>query len=93
MSAKSIVQLGPRKLSVIRSREVAAKRRFLNYYSELRCIVGTKVSVCHRQGGRSSEVVAKRGSTVMLEYKGENPNCNYFWIIVIYTRHVYVKFS
>ena len=28
--------------------------------------VGTKVSACHRQGGRSSEVVVKRGSTVSL---------------------------
>ena len=27
--------------------------------------VGTKVSVRHRQGGRSSEVVVKRGSTVL----------------------------
>ena len=27
--------------------------------------VGTKVSVHHRQGGRSSEVVVKRGSTVV----------------------------
>ena len=27
--------------------------------------VGTKVSVRHRQGGRSSEVVVKRGSTVI----------------------------
>ena len=74
---------------------MAAKQGFLKYLiTILNCdVVGTKVSVCHRQGGRSSEVVAKRGSTVMLEYKGENPNCNYFWIIVIYTRHVYVKFS
>ena len=28
--------------------------------------VGTKVSVRHRQGGRSSEVVVKRGSTVLV---------------------------
>jgi len=31
------IQLGPRKLAVIQSREVAVKRGFLNYYSEWRC--------------------------------------------------------
>ena len=63
---------------------MAAKQGFLKYLSTiLNCdVVETKVNVC-----RSSEVVAKRGSTVMLEYKGENPNCNYFWIIVILYIH------
>ena len=71
MSAKSgllsivCIQLGPRKLSVIRSSGVATKQRFLKYYSDSDA-VGTKVSVRHRQGGRESGVVGKRGSTVVL---------------------------
>ena len=31
------IQLGPRKLSIIQSREVATKQGFLKYYSEWRC--------------------------------------------------------
>ena len=31
------IQLGPRKLAVVRSREVAAKQGVLKYYSEWRC--------------------------------------------------------
>ena len=71
MSAKSgllsivCIQLGPRKLSVIRSSLVAAKQRLLKYYSDCDA-VGTKVSVCHRQGGHESGVVGKRGSIVIL---------------------------
>ena len=48
---------------------MAATQGFLMYYSEYNCYsdaVGTKVIVCLRQGGRSSEVVVKRGSTVLL---------------------------
>ena len=59
------IQLGPRKLAVIQSREVATKQGFLNYSTILNSdAVGTKVSVCYRQGGRESGVVVKRGSTV-----------------------------
>ena len=57
--------LGPKMWS----REVAAKQGFLKYYSESDAVgTGTKVSVRHRQGGRSSEVVIKRGSTVNSVY-------------------------
>ena len=56
-------QLGPRKLSVIWSREVAAKQGFLSTILNGNA-VGTKMSVRHRQGGCSSKVAVKRGSTV-----------------------------
>ena len=63
MSAKSgslsivCIQLRPQKLSVIRSREVGLLSIILNNDA-----VGNKVRVCHRQGGRKSGVVVKRGS-------------------------------
>ena len=57
--------LGPEIAAVIRSRGVAAKQRFLMYYSKGDAI-GTKVSVRYRRSGRLSEVVVKRGSTVVL---------------------------
>ena len=44
---------------------MAAKRGFLSTILNGDA-VGTKVSVSHRQGGRSSEVVVKRGSTVCI---------------------------
>ena len=76
MSAKSgllsivCVQLGPRKLSIIRTREVAAKQGFLKYSNTILNgnAVGTKVSVRHRLGGHESGVFVKRGSTVQLLY-------------------------
>ena len=46
------------------SRGVAAKQGFLMYYSKGDAI-GTKVSVRYRRSGRLSEVVVKRGSTVV----------------------------
>ena len=56
--------LGPEIAAVIRSRVVAAKQGFLMYYSKGDAI-GTKVSVRYRRSGRLSEVVVKRGSTVL----------------------------
>ena len=53
------IQLGPWKLAIIWSREVAAKQGFLNGNT-----VRTKVSVRYRQGGRKSAVAVKRGSTI-----------------------------
>ena len=72
MSAKSklellcivCVQLGLQKLFIILSRG-GRETGFFKYYSEGDA-VRTKVSVRHRQGERSSEVVVKRGSTVSL---------------------------
>ena len=57
--------LGPEIAAVIRSRGVAAKQGFLIYYSKGDAI-GTKVSVRYRRSGRLSEVVVKRGSTVVV---------------------------
>ena len=56
--------LGPEIAAVIRSRGVAAKQGFLMYYSKGDAI-GTRVSVRYRRSGRLSEVVVKRGSTVV----------------------------
>ena len=56
------IQLGPRKLAVIRIREVAVKQGFLKNGDTVR----TKVSVHYRQGGRESGVAIRRGSTVFL---------------------------
>ena len=44
---------------------MAAKQGFLMYYSKGDAI-GTRVSVRYRRSGRLSEVVVKRGSTVMV---------------------------
>ena len=44
---------------------MAAKQGFLMYYSKGDAI-GTRVSVRYRRSGRLSEVVVKRGSTVVL---------------------------
>ena len=44
---------------------MAAKQGFLMYYSKGDAI-GTRVSVRYRRSGRLSEVVVKRGSTVIL---------------------------
>ena len=57
--------MGPEIAAVIRSRGVAAKQGFLMYYSKGDAI-GTRVSVRYRRSGRLSEVVVKRGSTVVL---------------------------
>ena len=57
--------LGPAIAAVIRSRGVAAKQGFLMYYSKGDAI-GTRVSVRYRRSGRLSEVVVKRGSTVVI---------------------------
>ena len=43
---------------------MAAKQGFLMYYSKGDAI-GTRVSVRYRRSGRLSEVVVKRGSTVL----------------------------
>ena len=43
---------------------MAAKQGFLMYYSKGDAI-GTRVSVRYRRSGRLSEVVVKRGSTVV----------------------------
>ena len=43
---------------------MAAKQGFLMYYSKGDAI-GTRVSVRYRRSGRFSEVVVKRGSTVV----------------------------
>ena len=56
--------LGQAIAAVIRSRGVAAKQGFLMYNSKGDAI-GTKVSVRYRRSGRLSEVVVKRGSTVL----------------------------
>ena len=56
--------LGPEIAAVIRSRGVATKQGFLMYYSKGDAI-GTKVSVRYGRSGRLSEVVVKRGSTVI----------------------------
>ena len=56
--------MGPEIAAVIRSRGVAAKQGFLMYYSKGDAI-GTRVSVRYRRSGRLSEVVVKRGSTVL----------------------------
>ena len=56
--------MGPEIAAVIRSRGVAAKQGFLMYYSKGDAI-GTRVSVRYRRSGRLSEVVVKRGSTVI----------------------------
>ena len=44
---------------------MAAKQGFLMYYSKGDAI-GTRVSVRYRRSGRLSEVVVKRGSTVVI---------------------------
>ena len=54
--------MGPEIAAVIR---MAAKQGFLMYYSKCDAI-GTRVSVRYRRSGRLSEVVVKRGSTVLL---------------------------
>ena len=46
---------------------MAAKQGFLMYYSKGDAI-GTRVSVRYRRSGRLSEVVVKRGSTVLLTH-------------------------
>jgi len=50
-------------VAVIRSREVAVKQGMLKYYLTGDAI-GTKVSGHCRQGGRTSGVAVKMGSTV-----------------------------
>ena len=50
---------------------MAAKQWFLEYYSEWRCSQDQGECPPYRQGGRSSGVVVKRGSTVVLHaYNG-----------------------
>ena len=56
---------------VIWSKDVVAKQGFLKYYLNGN-VVGTKVGVRNRQGGHTSEVVVKRGSTVQSVNKSIN---------------------
>ena len=49
--------------AILQSSGVAAKQRFLKYYSREESI-GTEVSVHNRMSGRLSEVVTMRGSTL-----------------------------
>ena len=71
-SAKSFCidehHLGSKSAAIIQSREVAVNQGFLKYYLNGDA-VGTKVSGCYRQGGRSSEVVVKKGSTIAVKTK------------------------
>ena len=56
---------GSEDAAVVRSRGVAAKQGFRQYYFYSDAI-GTKVSVRYRRSGRLSGVVVKRGSTVYM---------------------------
>ena len=58
------VQFGPQKLSLYRVERWPQNRGFLSTILNGDA-GGTKVSVHHRQGGRASGVVVKRGSTVV----------------------------
>ena len=60
--------LGSKSAAIIWSREVAANQGFLKYYLNGDA-VGTKVSGRYRQGGHSSEVVVKKGSTIAVKTK------------------------
>ena len=63
------VQLGPQSHSLYRVERWLRNRGFLSTTILNGDAVGTKVSVCHRQGGRESGVVVKRGSTVLSSEK------------------------
>ena len=60
--------LGSKCAAIIRSREVAENQGFLSTILNGDA-VGIQVSGHYRQGGRSSEVVVERSSTVVLNSK------------------------